>query len=189
MDSICKHLNFLTPSTTSHLHKIFNSKCLPKQQCEVTKSACQVQYRDLWLCLEPLCGFVGCSRQTHRHAEAHFVASSHALVMKLSTMELWCYNCTHWVGSIDRHKVEGEKVRKFQNVLKCGHEETANRELELNVRRQRERAFSSLHKKRTRVSNILSSSMGDSSTDKRDLVFLIDRRWYQNWENFVLGGE
>lgn len=63
---------------------------------------------DLWLCLTPDCGAVGCGRGSGKHAAAHHSSSvraggghGHAVCMHTRSGQLWCYACDAELMAID----------------------------------------------------------------------------------------
>ncbi|KAJ3090925.1 Ubiquitin carboxyl-terminal hydrolase 20 [Quaeritorhiza haematococci] len=57
--------------------------------------------QDLWICLHPGCTSISCGRTKNRHAfEHHKRSSGHNLTIKVNSLELWCYGCRKWVGSM-----------------------------------------------------------------------------------------
>ena len=55
---------------------------------DVFCNCCALQ-ETLWICLT--CGFVGCGRYSHGHAEKHFTESQHAFALEIATMRIWDY--------------------------------------------------------------------------------------------------
>lgn len=99
---------------------------------------CSYSLPDLWQCLTPGCESVRCGRTCACHALGHFTlhnranqaanvaalltgrnpgaasptpGSSHETVIKLSTMEMWCYTCERWLGVTESHPLENLRVQ------------------------------------------------------------------------------
>jgi len=134
---------------------------------------CQYALPDLWLCIAPNCGSVRCGRTCQYHALGHFeheqvkagvriesseavyVDTGHDTVVKLSTLEHWCYRCERWLGTIDSHPLEMIRVREIGRRILEGKAaasvgrggsklESVFAEFERNPRRQEERKWSTL---------------------------------------------
>lgn len=56
---------------------------------------CSLSTHDLWICLDSECAQIGCGRgrDSNSHAKSHFNGTGHVLTLRLSTLELWCYEC------------------------------------------------------------------------------------------------
>jgi len=127
---------------------------------------CQYSYCNLWMCTFPGCYHIGCGRRDNAHAAQHNKDNpSHALPMKLNTMELWCYTCKCWPGCLSRSPIEQERVAEIQQMFLeyCKIEVSK----ELSERRKRERNLP--HTRRPRHNALVPLS------------------WTRRWERFIIG--
>jgi hypothetical protein len=111
----------------------------------------------------------------------------HVLAMKLSTLEIWCYQCEVWLGIPNRSKIESIFVRDIQRQILLGSQDLScfgpigEQEAEFpvldptsvwymstfNERRQREREISlQLH---------------------HEKAYLLSIHWASEWRAFELG--
>ena len=58
------------------------------QKDDLFCNQCAMQ-ETLWVCLT--CGFVGCGRYSHKHAEQHYEESGHPYSLELATLRIWDY--------------------------------------------------------------------------------------------------
>ncbi|KAI9019139.1 hypothetical protein DFJ74DRAFT_676137 [Hyaloraphidium curvatum] len=156
---------------------------------------CSYSLPDLWLCLAPGCGSVRCGRTCRLHALGHYHREKgpHCAVIKLSTAEVWCYQCERWLGTVQSHPLEFLRIRevgaRMLGVDRPGvvgnlqgpalgnggavgraiRWSAAHREYLLNPRRQEERSWS------------MRGDQGDGP------VWLIGQPFLSQWNAFLIG--
>ncbi|CAF0743540.1 unnamed protein product [Adineta ricciae] len=55
--------------------------------------------RENWVCLEPNCSQVGCSRYQQKHMLAHHQNTGHNICLSLSDHSVYCYGCESYIDS------------------------------------------------------------------------------------------
>lgn len=154
LDKVCRHLNVLTDKVIlekyEHISQLSNTSCL---QCKESVN--------VWFCLQPGCTFRGCGRTKNQHALNHKNETNHNLTIKLSTKEIWCYECQKYFGK-DPHPCEVSKIDKVYELFQATKEE-----VELTKRRVLERSF--------------------ANYEKNKKLYIINRAWFLEWHSFLIG--
>ncbi|KXS13175.1 hypothetical protein M427DRAFT_71570 [Gonapodya prolifera JEL478] len=155
---------------------------------------CDWSWPDIWLCLAPECGFVGCGRHKGRHALRHARDVRHPTTMKLASWELWCYACNprrpakngvehfwtltpdtplrnlpkgKWLGNPQGDTIENNAVDHLLDRCATTVTPALLPPRHLNSRRALERPMSELY--------------------PEDEFYLVSPRWYVEWTRFVIG--
>ncbi|ESN98734.1 hypothetical protein HELRODRAFT_155886 [Helobdella robusta] len=79
----CSHLDLLKNFSLDELNQFKNPHC----------SSCLAPNPNLWLCLQPMCNYIGCGESVKDHSLQHSQLSKHPLIINLSTKRLWCNVC------------------------------------------------------------------------------------------------
>jgi len=163
-DKICKHLCLLTPNLLYTIAEQFK-KIVP-QVVLCGEAKCNFTFSHLWYCVTPGCNYVGCGRRDSGHALKHHRTTGHPLIIKLNTIELWCYECNQWCGSINTNLIERQKV--LSSIQFLGSAVKKDYVCETFIRRQKERELEPVK----RQDNIWA---------------IIEVSWYEKWERFLIG--
>lgn len=65
-------------------------------------------YKNLWICL--ICGNIGCSRYSSKHAITHYESTQHCFAMDLKTQRVWDYAGDNYVHRIVQNEIDGKLV-------------------------------------------------------------------------------
>jgi len=79
---VCRHLNELDGATGDLLSKTMAGAAMHNEGQACKGESCSVVLPDLWVCLHPDCGNVGCGRYKREHGLRHFARSEHPLAIK-----------------------------------------------------------------------------------------------------------
>ena len=153
-----------------------------------TCSECEIVLPDLWICFTPGCTRVGCGRTKNRHALDHFYAlkEGHPIVMKVHTLEMWCYLCRVWLGqsAADTEEPQQEDDLKdltesspLQMVKAASLEAEVVKEMARRLGMSRE--MEELNRRRKLERNFNLKRSGE--------FFLIPRSWSSRWYQFLVG--
>lgn len=68
----------------------------------------------VWVCM--ICGFTGCSRYTQKHAECHFLASSHQFSLELASGRIWQYSLERYAHCEDSSTLYNNLIQHHTNL-------------------------------------------------------------------------
>lgn len=147
---------------------------------------CLVTVPDLWICFTPGCGHVGCGRTKGRHALLHFFESDeeHPVVMKVHTLEMWCYRCRVWLGQTSADRGEpGDTLETLTEASPLREISALSLEVELVKEISRRLGLTpeaeALNQRRRLERSFNLRRMGE--------FFLIPRFWSSRWHLFLIG--
>jgi len=162
--NICPHLSLLGIENLSFIANCFKKLHPVLQICQAQD--CNYGFNRLWFCATPGCRYIGCGRRDNAHALNHFKELGHPLIIKLNTVEMWCYQCTKWCGNQSSDPIESQKVLSVISYigLNCDKSFLSSTFL----RRQKERDLGPEERLNTTWA-------------------IIELNWYKSWERFIIG--
>lgn len=162
---MCRHLSRLTLSSLAPMRALVHPPAGQAVGGVSGCGACRAGEADLWACLQPDCMHVGCGRrQPNKHAMRHGEASQHPLVLKIGSLDVWCYTCRKFIGDPAAPILEQGRLREIVGALST----RPAADLALLHRRQEERAvWTGVH--------------------ATDAFFLVSMTWFALWHAFFIG--
>ncbi|RUS15852.1 hypothetical protein BC937DRAFT_91898 [Endogone sp. FLAS-F59071] len=172
LGEICRHLCDIDSRTTDERMERYRS-VFNQEYIKCGDPECVVGMPNLWICLKEGCSSIGCGRAEGKHAKYHYQHEHHYLTLKICTLEIWCYGCRKWVGTVSSHPAERAKVSSFASLLCASVASPAlDATICLNSRRQLERDLSEENARRA----------GYESN-----CFLVSSTWIYQWFGFLVG--
>ncbi|KAJ3023732.1 UNVERIFIED_CONTAM: Ubiquitin carboxyl-terminal hydrolase 33 [Siphonaria sp. JEL0065] len=169
LDACCPHLSALNDQTTTEDRAKRYQEYVSQQPMRCTHSPCEFGPQDIWFCLAENCDSVGCSRSKNKHALKHNEATGHLMTVRVTTLEVWCYDCVKWVGNPQMPLIEQITTRNIINkLLDCSTEPflSLQKEAALRDRRFRERDVYNL--------------------EESDKIFFLSIRFLTEWSLFLM---
>jgi len=162
---ICHHLIILSLDNLIDISNHFKKFDPHTAKCNFP--SCPIGYNRLWYCATPGCKFIGCGRRDNAHAKKHWEQTKHSLLIKLNTVEMWCYDCKKWCGTFGTaDPVEHDKVLSVIEFIgkQCNKKFLSD----TFIRRQKERELQPIQQTDTEWA-------------------IIELKWYIDWTKFLVG--
>ncbi|KAJ3051786.1 Ubiquitin carboxyl-terminal hydrolase 20 [Rhizophlyctis rosea] len=170
----CEHLFDINRSVLQDRILAYLEAMKSPKTLKCTNSNCEIGLPDLWLCLSKGCTSIGCGRTKQKHAFEHYTyGRPHCLTIKINTLEIWCYICKEWIGSLDAHPLERAKASHILSCIKSASSHPTHplplltTDISLNDRRQKERKMYIFGKK--------------------DPLCFVAEGWLDEWKEFLIG--